>query len=681
MKKFCSLLSLLLVLAMCASVAGVCAEGDTSVAADSALKSYPADINVGNAWGTAPWAPVARAWDNDWNVAGNGNYIGSDNGYNYNATSCNLNAPWGFVNYVGDTLFIKRNDKTPSITNGAFFYKYGSRDLLLSVGEGNPVISVALEFTAPESGFVQITDDKGKISSSSDGNAGDGIEVYIQKGKTEYIMQKHELNKTNGADYTFNPIGAYVEKGEKLYFAVHGAGNYVQNSKHFVKWNPVVTYTDVAPACSDLSYADGSVSFTTDKQTVAKEDLELYVKGDEVHPLQITEVSAAEGESGKYTASIAAEDLAKLLPHTTICLKIHNSVTKTVGENNTEKTVDLCSAAAETVIPGRQVRFMASDYLMNSGNQYWRPYVSNWDNYDYSEVTNLINNTAEFETGYLQNQGKIKDTSVYCVPVKDETYSTTDSSYVGNHIMHVKGDGIFGVKLSKGFIAPYTGRVRLEQYNMLDGSNVIFADTAKSENNDGLRIDITKQAKGKKIGAENPPETVFDRTILNSNNAAKLAFEPVEIYVAKGDIIRFDVINSNYVGKWQSWVHWNPVVTYVDAPTADAEFMNGETAITDAADLKNCTSVKITAARPLISGDTIHAVPIAAFYNAAGALEKVVLGNDLALNSAAAKDITIAVPELSANVVSAKVMLWKANDDGKLDASVKPLLSVLNEIK
>ncbi len=125
-------------------------------------------------------------------------------------------------------------------------------------------LSTAVTFTAPKSGFVRISASK-KITFVST-NTNDGAKIMVKKNAdliwpkyhpfdSDWKRLPNNLNALGGI--TFEPIGMYINAGDKLHFIANMLG--VGASSDNLNWDPVVEYVKLGLSDYSLSMYKGAV--------------------------------------------------------------------------------------------------------------------------------------------------------------------------------------------------------------------------------------------------------------------------------------------------------------------------------------------------------------------------------------------------------------------------------------
>lgn len=626
-----------------------------------------------------PWRAFVSVWNNDWVVAGDGRTVGTEDG----------------------TVFKSiREGSWWQNTLGGFDWKYsivkdGNKD---NVSQGNiPMISsaqmsagvglpdrfrVAKGFTAPKSGIIKIGSDYDLKTEGDDNiiagaaNTNRSYITIVSSDKTKSpILDKVQLKKDSGNSaiktdgdilkYTYSSYYS-VKEGETLYFIV-GNQAWTNGWESFISWNPIVEYLAYQPEYSEITYDRNGASFkVTNDPGITADDIWVFY-GDKEE--RVTNFSNKDGY-------ITFDFINKLKGGISYDIVIDKSVAVSgvnmaVGNNYEGLTVD---AANNTFEAHRKTDNYENDTI-------WAAYWRAWDNGENALMTNGINgNDAKGDHTWDDNvpgldiQGK----NAWVGHVRTiNTNIWNDTNYVpfvGDKLMCCgSGSADTGVQpadmhytVAKGFTAPYSGTVKLTQNNLLDTEkkNEIWCAGANEEN--GAKIRITKNTKD---------NVVFPYTTLDKTNGGVYEFEPIAVYVNKGDILYFEVCGASetYMPKSSSLVHWNPVVTYTDV-AIDAAFIDSSgNALTTVANLLATDGAQLKMSA-FDAAEDVAGTPIIVFCDENGALVKTVIGNMVNLE-AVLGSTTVPLGDLTGvNAKSVKVMLWSA------DGTLTPLTGVFGEL-
>ncbi len=576
-------------------------------------------------------------------------------------------------------------DKSDStLLNTPFIAQNHNGETILSVGYSETHV-VGYRFRAPRAGKILIAAaGDGKVMSNTPAYNTMAYNVNVYNNQNGSNSGANTLKDAYGSNNTdaqaankgseFTNRTCTVEEGQDIMLCTYKSSGTSSEGKHHIMWTPVVAYIDDL-SCEDFTLDnEGNVSFKSNNGSLSADNINLYIKGEDKTPLTVTNFAGGTAADGKtpYSAEIAEESRAKLLPGETYCLQLVKNITYAEG-----KTHNLTTEVLEITLSGERVRFNAANYLMDSNDTIWTAYKGDiWN--PLTQITTLTQQ-ANLATGSYYGKNVYQSTAETI-----ENNATYRASFIDNNYMWVFETGHSGNEaLAKVFTAPYAGKIKLEQMSVDDGSNKITSGVANGDNY--MVVKISKQV----VGQDRKQEGELIR--LNKDNNGETEFSPMEIEVSKGDKIYAEVYTDGYIGQNYSYVRFNPVVTYIDEFAASAEFIKiipaegedtaTETEITEKSDLADCSKVKVTAERRRFGEDTIHAIPIVAFYNADGSLAKAALGEDLALALPETKNVDIPVSSLPGDVASAKVFLWEGTAEGGLNGSLKPLTSVLKEIK
>lgn len=221
----------------------------------------------------------------------------------------------------------------------------------------------------------------------------------------------------------------------------------------------------------------------------------------------------------------------------------------------------------------------------NAGS-FWKAYYREWDDGEYSNINNRLEVKESLGVGYNENdEYKIYNVGVDLALSGSTTYtkvsedeSGTRPYFVSDTIMSTGiGENNQGNRytVAKGFIAPYTGTVTIEQNNTVDSTKKKEIWGPKSAD-DGIKIKITKNTKDNVIwpvpaaGSETSEgNNAENYVIVNKDNKGVYTFEPQTVNVQKGDILYFEARNKDQADKWSCSLYWNPVVTYTSITPND----------------------------------------------------------------------------------------------------------------
>ena len=661
------------------------ATDERAVAEETVLARYAsADyLNIENT-DNLPWQPFVSVWGQTWTLAGDGKTVGGEDGTNFKST-LKKGVWWDTgAGKAGDLLAIHREGGSESQGAAGCI-----STTIMGAGEGGANrVRVAKVFIAPMTGIVKIGSDN-DISTEENDNLivgvaeSDGAAVSIESSSAGVILDKKQLStKNDDADiikyandngkvtklgYEYSTYKT-ITKGEKLYFIVGNVDtNYTNGWHSFINWNPIVEYVAYQPEYSDISYDRNGASFkVTNDPGITADDIWVFY-GDNRE--KVTNFSNKDGYiTFDFINKLKAGIEYEVVIDKTISI---GGINITGGNNYEGLTVD----AANNVFEAHR----KTDNYEN--DTIWAAYWRAWENGENALMTNGINgNDAKGEHTWKDNvpgldiQGK----NAWVGHVRTiNTNIWNDTNYVpfvGDKLMCCgSGSKDTGVQpadmhytVAKGFTAPYSGTVKLTQNNLLDTEkkNEIWCAGANEEN--GAKIRITKNTKD---------NVVFPYTTLDKTNGGVYAFDPITVYVNKGDILYFEVCGASetYMPKNSSLVHWNPVVTYTDV-AIDAAFIDGSgNAITTVADLLAADGAQFKMSA-FDAAKEVAGTPIIVFCDENGALVKTVIGNTVNLD-AISGNTTVQLGDLTdVNAKSVKVMLWTA------DGMLKPLTGVFGEL-
>ena len=630
-----------------------------------------------------PWQPFVSVWGQTWILAGDGKTVGDEDGTNFKST-LKKDVWWDVgVGKARDLLAIHREGGSESQGSAGCI-----STTIMGAGEGGANrVRVAKVFTAPMTGIVKIGSDNDTSTEENDnlivgGAQKDGAAVSIESSSAEVILDKKQLSTENDdADiikyandngevtklgYRYSTYKT-ITKGEKLYFIVGNVDKGWTNGWHsFINWNPVVEYLAYQPEYSEITYDRNGASFkVTNDPGITEENIYVlyYDENNDEHKVEIINF---ENKDGYITFDFAD----KLQGGISYDIVIDKSISvagiyMTVGNNYEGLTVD---AANNVFEPVRYKDKDGNDRWVN--DNVWGAYYRVW-----GSESNLMKSEIPFWSGtptvniqgqnvYLANMMSIDKTSWVAAPNGDFI------PFVGAKIMSC-GAGTYGnqgYSVSKGFTAPYSGNVKIEQNNLLDATvkNEIWSSSGDQEGGNGLKIRITKNTKD---------NVVMDYVNLDKTNGGRYEFTPFEVYVNKGDVLYFEVTTKNdgWTGQWKSLVHWNPVVTYTDV-AINAAFIDGSgNALTTVENLLAADGAQLKMSA-FDAAENVAGTPIIVFCDENGALVKTVIGNTVNLE-AVSGNTTVQLGDLTGvNAKSVKVMLWSA------DGTLKPLTGVFGEL-
>lgn len=657
---------------------------EPTAAEETVLARYESKdgVDMWNCW-TSPWAPYAQLWSDGWKRLGDGEVIGynGDTQKNYKGLR---NGDWmgtaiGGPAPDGWKIAIVPEDET-AITNGRTPWLSKA---VMSAGSYTNMHRLAKGFTAPEGGIIKIGSDYDWDKEGDDNIiAGVGVDhgayITITSSKGNTVLEQTEMKKNSGLanmaeidiiddgkpavrlEYTYSSYYR-IEKGETLYFTVGNPDGNVLDWASFVSWNPIVEYLAYQPEYSEITYDRNGASFkVTNDPGITADDIWVFY-GDEEE--RVTNFSNKDGY-------ITFDFINKLKGGISYDIVIDKSVVVSgvnmaVGNNYEGLTVD---AANNVFEPVRYKDKDGNDRWVN--DNVWGAYYRVWGN-----ESSLMKSEIPFWSGtpmvaiqgqsvYLANMMSIDKTAWVDAPNGDFI------PFVGAKIMSC-GAGTYGnqgYSVSKGFTAPYSGNVKIEQSNILDTTvkNEIWSSSGDQEGNNGLKIRITKNTKD---------NVVMDYVNLDKTNNGRYVFTPFEVYVNKGDILYFEVTTKNdgWTGQWKSFVHWNPVVTYTDVAINAAFIDSSGNTLTTVENLLAADGVQLKMSA-FDAAEDVAGTPIIVFCDENGALVKTVIGNTVNLE-AVLGNTTVQLGDLTGvNAKSVKVMLWSA------DGTLKPLTGVFGTL-
>ena len=461
-------------------------------------------------------------------------------------------------------------------------------------------------------------------------------------------------------EYTYSSYYR-IEKGETLYFTVGNPDGNVLDWASFVSWNPIVEYLAYQPEYSEITYDRNGASFkVTNDPGITADDIWVFY-GDEEE--RVTNFSNKDGY-------ITFDFINKLKAGISYDIVIDKSVVVSgvnmaVGNNYEGLTVD---AANNVFEPVRYKDKDGNDRWVN--DNVWGAYYRIWES-----ESSLMKSEIPFWSG-TPTVG-IQGQNVYLANIMsiDKTAWVDAANgdfipFVGAKIMSC-GAGTYGnqgYSVSKGFTAPYSGNVKIEQSNLLDATvkNEIWSSSGDQEGGNGLKIRSTMNTKD---------NVVMDYVNLDKTNGGRYEFTPFEVYVNKGDVLYFEVTTKNdgYTQEWKSLVHWNPVVTYTDVAINAAFIDSSGNALTTVADLLAADGAQLKMSAFDAARD-VSGTPIIVFCDENGALVKTVIGNTVNLEAVLGNTAVQLGDLTGVNAKSVKVMLWSA------DGTLKPLTGVFGEL-
>ncbi len=218
------------------------------------------------------------------------------------------------------------------------------------------------------------------------------------------------------------------------------------------------------------------------------------------------------------------------------------------------------SVASETSENNGTLVFNAAEDFNINGNSgtYWKAYYSDWGN-----PYKLMDGSVSKTTGGIGVGKKTLSSVDVLLPNSTVTSAALKDNatpcFVGNELIST-GDNQARYTVAKGFTAPYTGKIKIEQNNLLTEN-----DDEKSEiwvpatENFGILINITKNGLKDKAWPAGEEERVW----TGEDGTGRYDFKPIELDVTEGDTIYFNSCNKEgWTNAWSCYIHWNPVVTY-----------------------------------------------------------------------------------------------------------------------
>lgn len=678
---------------------------EPTAAEETVLARYESKdgVNMWNCW-TSPWAPYAQLWSNGWKRLGDGEVIGynGDTQKNYKGLRNNV---W-FGTAIGGPapdgwkIAIVPEDET-AITNGRTPWLSKA---VMSAGSYTNMHRLAKGFTAPEGGIIKIGSDYDWNKEGDDNIiAGVGVDhgayITITSSKGNTVLEQTEMKKNSGLanmaeidiiddgkptvrlEYTYSSYYR-IEKGETLYFTVGNPDGNVLDWASFVSWNPIVEYLAYQPEYSEITYDRNGASFkVTNDPGITADDIWVFY-GDEEE--RVTNFSNKDGY-------ITFDFINKLKGGISYDIVIDKSVVVSgvnmaVGNNYEGLTVD---AANNTFSSYRKETSWDNDSI-------WAAYWRTWDDQMQLMTSGINGNDANGDHNYDDAVPALgihgNDTWLGHMKTADKTAwdNNVYVPFVGPTLMSAGGGypwdaGYYaGYTVAKGFTAPYSGNVRIEQNNIVakttnnNGESVI--DTTKkneiwsnaSGDNSGVNLRI---AKNKINAGDDRSSVIWGDAQLNGANNGTYVFEPITVYVNKGDILYFAIepVNRNWSTNDETLVHWNPVVTYTDV-AINAAFIDGSgNTLTTVENLLAADGVQLKMSA-FDTAEDVAGTPIIVFCDENGALVKTVIGNTVNLE-AVLGNTTVQLGNLTGvNAKSVKVMLWSA------DGTLKPLTGVFGEL-
>ena len=658
---------------------------EPTAAEETVLARYKSSDTI-NIWTgqSSPWAPYARLWTPEWKRLGDGKIVGysEENPYKGVMSQKDFKSSVGWAR--PDTwrcLILKNGVQDSDVPDSKVPFMSKS---VMSAGAYSNMYKLAKGFTAPEGGIIKIGSDYDWDKEGDDNiiagvgvNHGSYISIVSSNGTT--LMEPIEMKLNSGInnmkevtvsnekhlEYTYSSYYR-ITKGETLYFFIGNSDGNVDFSNSVINWNPVVEYLAYQPEYSEITYDRNGASFKVTNDPGITEENIYVLYCDENNDGHKVEIINFENKDGYITFDFA-DKLNGGISYDIVIDKsvVVSGVNMAVGHNYEGLTVD---AANNVFEPVQYKDKDGNDRWVN--DNVWGAYYRIW-----GSESSLMKSEIPFWSGtpmvgiqgqnvYLANVMSIDKTSWVAAPNGDFI------PFVGAKIMSC-GAGTYGnqgYSVSKGFTAPYSGNVKIEQSNLLDTKvkNEIWSSSGDQDGNNGLKIRITKNTKD---------NVIMDYVNLDKTNNGRYVFTPFEIYVNKGDILFFEVTTKNdgWTGQWKSFVHWNPVVTYTDV-AIDAAFIDSSgNALTTVANLLAADGAQLKMSA-FDAAEDVAGTPIIVFCDENGALVKTVIGNMVNLE-AVLGSTTVPLGDLTGvNAKSVKVMLWSA------DGTLTPLTGVFGEL-
>ena len=651
-----------------------------------------------------PWQPFVSVWGQTWTLAGDGKTVGDEDGTNFKST-LKKGVWWDTgAGKAGDLLAIHREGGSESQGSAGCI-----STTIMGAGEGGANrVRVAKVFTAPMTGIVKIGSDNDTSTEENDNlivgvAEKDGAAVSIESSSAGVILDKKQLSTENDdADiikyandngkvtklgYEYSTYKT-ITKGEKLYFIVGNVDtNYTNGWHSFINWNPIVEYLAYQPEYSEITYDRNGASFkVTNDPGITEENIYVlyYDENNDEHKVEIINF---ENKDGYITFDFAD----KLQGGISYDIVIDKSISvagiyMTVGNNYEGLTVD---AANNTFSSYRKETSWDNDSI-------WAAYWRTWDDQMQLMTSGINGNDANGDHNYddaVPALG-IHGNNTWLGHMKTADKTAWDNNvyvpFVGPTLMSAGGGypwdaGYYaGYTVAKGFTAPYSGNVRIEQNNIVakttnDNGESVVDTTKKNEiwsnasgDNSGVNLRITKN----KINTSSDRSSViWGDAQLNGANNGTYVFEPITVYVNKGDILYFAIepVNRNWSTNDETLVHWNPVVTYTDVAINAAFIDSSGNALTTVANLLAADGAQLKMSA-FDAAEDVAGTPIIVFCDENGALVKTVIGNTVNLE-AVLGNTTVQLGDLTGvNAKSVKVMLWSA------DGTLKPLTGVFGEL-
>lgn len=436
-------------------------------------------------------------------------------------------------------------------------------------------------FIAPKSGKVKISQlntytevktEKNQIWGTNN-SAGVTVAVYTSRNKT--ILAPQKINSTNGGVYAFPETEYSVEENEILYFDVRSEAD-AGNKNIWVHWNPVVTYTALAPTVESLTASGNDFEAAELDQTYSIKYRETLTSVG-VSNVKITGKTSS---GGALTKTPKADEVS--LSNNTITIKFANL------ERGAKYTVTLHDLVFEgrddegyeytfeftTVEPMTFASYQASKSYSASKNtdEIWRQQYSEAGD-KYTIYTDLHITSWHGTEAMVYGSGTGSET-------RWTPYTMSNGGdwrlAIGKYVMVADNDGrsssTKGTKIAvRTFTAPSSGYVEI---SAIDPQGLSRAHSGGSGNQVGASISIKKSEADKiteyKEDGENKlkcedttqiwPEDGSKMTINWNSGDNYKELEPFTIAVNKGDKLHFEAeVGGNW---WGATVYWDPVVTY-----------------------------------------------------------------------------------------------------------------------
>ena len=674
---------------------------EPTAAEETVLARYKSSDTI-NIWTaeSSPWAPYARLWEPEWQRLGNGITVGTSEGNPYKGVMSSK----GFNSSVGwarpdawRCLILKNGVQDSDVPDSKVPFMSKS---VMSAGAYSNMYKLAKGFTAPEGGIIKIGSDYDWDKEGDDNiiagvgvNHGSYISIASSNGTT--LMEPIEMKLNSGIDnmkevtvsgkthleYTYSSYYR-ITKGETLYFFIGNSDGNVDFYNSVINWNPVVEYLAYQPEYSEITYDRNGASFkVTNDPGITADDIWVFY-GDEEE--RVTNFSNKDGY-------ITFDFINKLKGGISYDIVIDKSVAVSgvnmaVGNNYEGLTVD---AANNTFSSYRKETRWENDSI-------WAAYWRTWDDQMQLMTSEINGNDANGDHNYDDAVPALgihgNDTWLGHMKTADKTAwdNNVYVPFVGPTLMSAGGGypwdaGYYaGYTVGKGFTAPYSGNVRIEQNNIVakttnDNDEAVIDTTKKNEiwskasgDNSGVNLRITKN----KINTNTDRSSViWGDAQLNGANKGTYVFEPITVYVNKGDILYFAIepVNRNWSTNDETLVHWNPVVTYTDV-AIDAAFIDGSgNALTTVENLLAADGAQLKMSA-FDAAENVAGTPIIVFCDENGALVKTVIGNTVNLEAVLGNTAVQLGDLTGVNAKSVKVMLWSA------DGTLKPLTGVFGAL-